>query len=491
MRFLKNTTARAVAALLLFSAVFGLVSCKAPVKRTTYALTLDFDGERTLTGKETVVYKNEQEEPTDKLLFNLPANAYRKGAAYSPVDGAYTYVAFPKGRTYGSLTVSDVEVNGKAVKADVGGEDGTLLSVPLPALVFPNETATVTFSFTLTLATDAFVRTGANAVSVNLGNFYPVLCPRRSGETFSSPYYSLGDPFCSEVADYDVRLTLPADFAVAASGEMKSVADGEEKKTYVYRLERARDFAFVLSKNYESLVKTVGKTTVCYYYQSDKNPKKTLDTAGAALETFSALFGEYPYKTYTVAETGLFEGGMEYPCLSMVSSSLTETPEDLYEVVVHETAHQWWYGIVGNDETAHAFLDEGLTEYSTVLFYEKNPSYNRTRAELVDVLHKSYQNYCSVFDALRLKKDTTMTRPLSAFSSEYEYVSIAYVKGALLFEYLRSTVGDDAFYKGLNAYREAYAYKIATPDDLVGTFERLGCNTNGFFESWFTGKVVL
>ena len=84
-----------------------------------------------------------------------------------------------------------------------------------------------------------------------------------------------------------------------------------------------------------------------------------------------------------------------------------------------------------------------------------------------------------------------MLRNLSEFPTEYEYVNIAYIKPCIMYDNLRTTVGDTRFFDGLKRYYNAYKYKIARPDDLVGAFEKIGADTNGFFQSFFEGKVII
>jgi aminopeptidase N len=237
------------------------------------------------------------------------------------------------------------------------------------------------------------------------------------------------------------------------------------------------------------LTGSVNGVTVNYYYQLDTEPEQSLKSAIDAINTFTNLFGAYPYKTFSIAETSFYQGGMEYPAMVMISDNLKERSV-INEVIIHETAHQWWYAVVGNDEIEHAFLDEGLTEYSVVLFYEKNPSYGFTRAEMVGIAHKSYQTYCSIYDRIFGGKDTSMDRSLKDFTSEYEYVNIAYVKGALMFDYLRVSVGEEEFFKGLKKYYKDYSFKNATPDDLIFVYEN-SCQTSGFFSSWINGEVII
>jgi aminopeptidase N len=183
------------------------------------------------------------------------------------------------------------------------------------------------------------------------------------------------------------------------------------------------------------------------------------------------------------------QGGMEFPALVMISDALEK--EAYVEVVVHETAHQWWQTVVGNNEIEYGFLDEGLAEYSVVVFYENYPEYNLKRETLIEASEKTYKIFCSVYDKLFGEVDTRMIRNLGEFHGDYEYVNIAYVKPCIMYECLRKTVGDKGFFNGLKRYYKEFSFKNATPDDLIGAFERVGKDANGFFQSFFEGKVII
>ena len=182
---------------------------------------------------------------------------------------------------------------------------------------------------------------------------------------------------------------------------------------------------------------------------------------------------------------------MEYPNLVIISDSIGDY-NDYVNVIVHETAHQWWYGLVGNNEFDYGWLDEGLTDYSTALFYKFNEDYGVDFAEIIKNTTNSYVNFVEVYTKVLGGVDTTMNRPLNAYNTEPEYVYMAYVKGALLFDSLRENVGEEKFLTVLKKYFENYRFKNATPDDLVGVFEKyLGYEMKGFFDSWINGKVVV
>ena len=196
-------------------------------------------------------------------------------------------------------------------------------------------------------------RFGYTDKSVNLANFYPIACMYRGGSFVADPYYSTGDPFFSDCADYSVTLTVPSKYECAFTGEVKSKTDGENgTATYEVKADNVRDFAAVLG-GYQKMSGVSGETIVNYMYYNDSDPERALNTAIEAVKIFGNMFGAYPYKEYTVVQTGFLQGGMEYPCLSMISDAYTGDAK--LDIIVHETAHQWWYAAVGNNEVKHAW----------------------------------------------------------------------------------------------------------------------------------------
>ena len=442
----------------------------------------------TLIGKEKVTFRNFTENAFDELKFNLYANAFRKDAVFSPVSAQYYYQAYKWGESYGDIKITDVVADGVKTDAEICGADCNILRVPLAETLYPDEKITVTMEFTVNLA-KVVARTGVNADTINLANFYPILCGIEDGAFYECVYYANGDPFFSDPSDYKVIFTCEDKYTVASSGELKSEKRDGEKKVLTYALNSARSFAMVLSDKFNVKTDNFNGVEIKYYYYSDADPDGSLATVKAALGFFSDKFGEYPYGTFSVVETPFIQGGMEFTALVYISSGLEERAYK--EVIVHETAHQWWQTAVGNNEIKYPFIDEGLAEYSVVLFYENFPEYGYTRENLIKTTEESFKLFCSVYKKLVGKADTTMLRSVPEYSGEYEYVNIAYIKACIMFDYLRTTVGDEAFYKGLRKYYAENRFKTATPHSLVGAFERAGANSNGFFETFFNGKEII
>ncbi len=459
---------------------------KKEVAVSSYDIIAIYDGQtNALTGTVDFTYYNDTDNEINELKFNLFGNAFRQDAQYSPVSEAYAAKAYYSGKSYGGMTVESVE---NCSAWNVGGEDENILSVTLISPVYPEQTASVKISYTLNLA-KVNHRTGVTKNTVNLGNFYPVLCAYTADGFKECNYYSCGDPFLSECADYTVTLSMPLGYTAAASGKLVSSAETADSKKCTWSLKCARDFALVLSDKFQVETGSVNGVDVSYYYYNDDNPQASLAVACESVEYFSDTFGGYTYPTLSVVQTGFCYGGMEYPALTMISDELDRDTNNY--TIVHENAHQWWYAMVGSDQLNCAWQDEGLAEYSSVMFFENHPDYNFTRTGLVGMATKSYRAYYSVYNQIFGDVNTSMTRNLKDFESDYEYANIAYNKGMIMFDTLRQSIGDDKFKSGLKKYFENNCHKIASQEDLFGCFISGGVDLEGFFQSFIDGKIVI
>ncbi len=440
---------------------------------------------RSLSGELTFTYYNNTGGEISVLPFNLFANAYREGAAYAPVSLLYAASAYYGGASYGGMTIEKVE---NALTWEIGGDDKNILFVTLESPVRAKKRATVTISFTVTLA-QIDHRTGVTRRTVSLCNFYPVLCAYDGEDFYPCVYYSDGDPFYTECADYTVAFTAPKGYVVACSG----VKEGEKRTvtdaTYRFTLSAARDFAIVMSEEFQVLETEVNGATVSYYYYDDGAAEQSLQAAAEARTYYAEHFGAYGYGSYSVVQSSFCYGGMEYPALSIVSDALSG--DNLVYTIAHETAHQWWYAMVGNNPCDDAWMDEGLAEYAAALFLEENGTYGFSLAESVQTALSGYRSFYSVYRQIFGEADTTMHRNLGAFISEYEYVNIAYRKGMVLFHTVREAVGTEKFLACLKRYYRDYLYEVASADDLIACFQKSGMDVSGIFASFIDGTAIL
>lgn len=454
---------------------------------TFYGIKCQLNGDE-IIGECTVDFYNDTENAFDKLKFNLFANAFRKDAKNKPILEQYKTRAYPNGESYGEMEIKEVFLGERKLEFIIEGEDKNILTVNLLEPCFPEERVKVKVCYKIKLA-NVIARTGVNDSTINLANFYPILCGIEKDAFYECVYYSIGDPYYSDCANYKVEFKCDKKYVVASSGKEVSTSEVDGVKTCVYQLNNARSFAIVLSEKFQVKSCEYDGVNILYYYYDDNSPDASLEVAKESIDYFSKTFGKYPYKTYSVVQTKFVQGGMEFPALVMISDDLSE--KENIEVIVHETAHEWWSIGVGNNEIRYGFLDEGLAEYSVVLFYENHAKYGLTRENMVQSAERTFKAFCSVLDHLHKKVDTSMLRALNEYQTEYEYVNIAYIKPVIMYDTLRKTVGEKKFFSALKNYYEKYQFKNATPDDLVGVFEKTGCATNGYFRSFFDGKALI
>ena len=471
-----------VLALLLALAPLTLAACGTTTP-DLYTMTLVYEpSTRSLAGEMTVQLENRTESAWETVEFQLWPNAFREGAKYLPVSETYAPAVYYKGASFGGITLTGIEGG----EARVVGEDENILEVTPPAPVYPDERVTFTLRFTVLLP-EIEHRLGVGQKTVNLGNFYPILCAWGEGGFCEHVYACCGDPFVSSVADYDVTFTLPASYHVAHTGTGTRTEENG-LATYHVRAEGVRDFAMVCSEQFTVHAAEASGIPVIYYALDDADPSGTLQTACESLSYYADTFGAYEYPAYTVVETGFPYGGMEYPMLSLIADDLPATEVPL--VVAHETAHQWWYAMVGSDQYHEAWQDEGLAEYSAALFFEAYPEYGRTYADMVAASESAYRAYYSVSAQLS-RGETAMRRDLTDYTGDYAYRSLAYDKGVILFDRLRQTVGEERFFAAIKDYARAYKGEIAPPEALIARFAARSPQAEGIFAAFLDGLCVI
>lgn len=492
---MKKRLSRAVSVFIIALVFSGILSSCGDISRiskdlTNYSIEATYyPGKHTLEASVHISYINSYDVPLNSVSFHLYGNAYRRGAAIPPISYLTSDKAYPNGASYGSMQVTSLKLNGKTAPIYVEGMDKDILTVMFDTALYPTARYEIDIKYTLTLA-NVLHRLGYNDITVNLGNWYPVACVYSDGEFLKDPYYSNGDPFYSNLANYSVSLTVDSGYVVASTGTVESEIANGNKTTHVLNAEAVRDFAIVLSKEFKVMSVKHKNTEIKYYYYRDLNPEDSLRACTDSLRTFNDMFGDYPYDVLSVVETGFNHGGMEYPKLVYISDTLIR--ESYIETIVHEIAHQWWYAVVGNDQVRHSWLDEGLTEYTTTLFYEKNPDYEQTRQDRVTQTLQTYVLYVDLYNSITGVLNTAMDRHCNDFKTETEYVCMTYVKGELMFDTLRNTIGDSSFFKALNRYYAENRFKTATPATLKGCFERAcGTGLESFFTAWLSGSVYI
>ena len=472
LKFCKKAWVCLLAAPFFLVSFAGLASCKREEDRPAYHISAEYvPAAGILYGEMTVEAVNLSEEPKEEVRFALYPNAFREDAPCPPLPEAYFSAAYYEGESFGGIDVREL-TGAKEWEVSEGGEALTVtLSEPLAS----GGKARLSMKFEVMLPKMNF-RLGIGEHTVNLAHFFPVLAEEPPA------FSSVGDPFPAERADYMFSLTAPASYSIICGFEGETT-ENNGRKTLSVQAENVREIAFVLA---EGMTCTKGEAdgTPVEYWHYRKDASAELSAAAGSLSYFGKQFGEYAYPKYVVVETDLPLGGSEQTALSFVSSSLRG--DDLAAAVVHETAHQWWYAMAGSDEVRSAWLDEGLAEYCTALYF--GAAEGRYR-EHISVAEGRYRAFVSVREQLSDTVDTSMDRPLSAFSGAYEYRSIVYDKSVILFDRLYEVLGNKLI-SGLRRCFSAAKGGVLTPETLV-SFLSSGVDVLGIFTSFREGTCVI
>lgn len=482
--------------LLLILPIVFLVGCKgneldnASKNLNTYSMEIVYNLDHTLDISEDISYRNNSENSLDEILFHLYPRSFREDSKSSVVSTLNYSKCYYNGHSFGDVDILDVCIDGISVETKITGNDEDILLIKLSNTLSPDDSVDIHIESHVTIP-NINHRFGYGENTINVGNFYPIACMYENGDWVIDSYHYNGDPFYSDMANYNVSITADSSFTLASTGNILDTVSQDSISTYTISAKAVRDFAFVLSDNFSMVSDSIDGVEVKYYYYNNQYPNECLQAGLDSIHTFNTLFGKYPYSTFNIVESNFVHGGMEYPNLVLISDAV-DIQSDYINVIVHETAHQWWYGLVGNNEFDFGWLDEGLTEYSTILFYKENPSYGVDTDILIKNTNNSFATFVDVYTRVFGKVDTTMNRALDEYTNESEYVYIAYVKGLLLFDSLEEILGHEKFIKCLSQYYSDFKYDIATPDGLISSFEKAsGRELSSFFESWINGKVKI
>ncbi len=451
-------------------------------KESDYAIDLTLDpSTQTITGNTSITYYSRAKN-TSSLSLQLHANAYRLAV----VGERMLEYCYPKNKlSYGGITIDKITSSTHDIASyEIVGETLTVLRVKLSKPLKRKEKIVFDISYSINLA-NLKHRLGYYDYVYNIANFYPVMCVFEDGAFKEYDYTLIGDPFYTETADYKVNFTCPANFVVAHTGNSsESVLNDDNTKTLAISAENVRDFAICASPYFILRTAQVGNATVKYYYTQESDAAARLEHISSVLSALGGYFGSYPYDTFCVVKTPFAFGGMEYPGLVYVSDSLEK--EELDMTIVHETAHQWWYGTVGNDQIRYAWLDEALAEFSTFYYYRQTDS---KKYKLY--FQENYDQYVRYASITGLTGDiAAMDAPLYEYD-DYRYSANIYLKGMLMLMSLYEIKGE-ALIGALNSYAETYRYKTATPELFIATLSKvMKSPLQNYFDAWLKGKVIL
>ncbi|WP_353094812.1 M1 family metallopeptidase [Tissierella praeacuta] len=439
-------------------------------KISEYRIDVDLDTENmTYKGKQTVSYVNNTDIDLDSIYFHLYPNAF-KSLETAPILFDISNGMEASSYEPGYIEIEKVSNEGNNLKWNIDEEKDTILNVKLDKPLEKGKNIQLYLEYTVKLPTTED-RFGYHDKGINCGNWYPIVCVYDKKGWNLDPYYKVGDPFYSDVSDYKVSITTPKEIIVATSGRIISETEKGNKKTYKIEGQLIRDFAWAASKDFVVKEKKVEDTIIKVYSIKDDSKliDETLKAGENSIKTFNKIFGKYPYGWYSIVNTE-FPSGMEYPGMVLISNDYFHKHliDILEKVIVHETAHQWWYGLVGNNQVDEAWLDEGLATYSEVIYMNEVHGKDEGDKYYNENIRLGYE-----YSVQYLSDNEVVNKPLSEFAGWIDYGPLVYSRAAMFIDRIKEDFGEEVLYKILSSYYDKYKFHIATTEDFIKVCEEV------------------
>jgi hypothetical protein len=494
-------------------------------RNANYSIDVELDpASRTLQGREVLTWRNISTQPATELQFHLYYNAWTNTRSTwmreRAVAGSGRTLADPRPGDWGWIDVTairllssspapftDLTGSRRFIAPDDGNaDDRTVMRVPLPRRVAPGETIGIEIAWTSKIPR-TFARTGA------VGNFYFIAqwFPKigvLENTGWNTHQFHAGTEFYSDYGIYDVRITVPRGWTVGATGRQQQRLDTPTgKTTHRFVQEDVHDFAWTTSPDYierRERFEHAGLPAVdmrlLLQPEHERQAGRHFAATRAALQYYGQWYGAYPYGHITIVDPAWQSGagGMEYPTLFTAGTHWlapegSGSPEG---VTVHEAGHQFWYGLVGNNEFEHAWMDEGLNTFSTarVLARQPQPEHVTLRffgdfvpwvvrdIPLERTHHDRVAGYRSAAES-----DAQATPSWRYFPGTGGHIS--YGKTAVWLHTLERLIGWSRLQRGMSLFFTRHVFTHPTPDDYMRALnEGAGQDLTWFFDEVYRGS---
>ncbi len=483
-------------------------------QRVDYRIKVALDpATHRLSGTQTIRYGNNSPDVLHYIWLQLEQNICAPESITNQLNQPpmvflgstfdFSCQGFAGGGTMTSLTIDGVR--------PVATRYGTALRVDLARPLMPGEMVELEIAWHFTVPPMGAARMGRDGDLHQIAQFHPRVAVYDDVRGWNhDPYIGAGE-FYLEYGSFDVELTVPATWLVAATGTLQNpervltatqrerlaraltsdtaiaIVSREEAAnparhrpatdgtlTWHFQADSVRDFAFATgpamqwdASGYDGiLIQTMYRSAATKWREANAISRH-------AIRHFSEKWYRYPYPHATTVE-GPVEG-MEYPMLTFVPDSPTR--EDLFWVLTHEFGHEWFPMLVGSNERFYPWMDEG---FNTFMDLEAAANYFAGTAYGDTIQSHPLNLYAS--HAVPGLEQPMITRPVEV----RDLFWAAYQKPALMLSLLRDEVlGRERFEDAFREYIRAWAYRHPTPADFIRIMrDRSGMDLDWFWRGW-------
>lgn len=497
-------------------------------QKVNHKINVELDtNQKKLLGSIKTTYINNSPDTLSFIYYHLWPNAYKDTeTSYAKqqilLQNANFY--FSKSEYKGSIECVNIQVNSveSELKEAFSGIDDIKL-LPLPEDLFPGDTIIISMDFSVSIPV-LTSRMGWRNNDFCLTQWYPKPAVYDQYGWHPMSYLDMGE-FYSEFGDFEVSISLPDNYIVAASGDLTSrkelhrledyaelcksskykeniraYGDSTKMKTVNYVCTNVHDFAWFTSPDFvvemePFFISSQDKYVRCWAFYNKENADLWDDATkyiGQTVNMMSYEVGSYPYNNCSAVDAPLGAGGgMEYPTITVVTAI---DKYSLERVIAHEVIHNWFYGMLASNERNNSWIDEGFTSFYESKYFDR---YYPNLGMISELIGKDVNIHGLNEISGRFSKELAWSylisenidQPAGLNSEEMSplnYFILSYYKPVVAIYSLEKYLGEELFRKNMNSFYNIYHHTHIYPEDLRSF------NLHGVQDiSWFFDDFIL
>lgn len=472
--------------------IFGIAQNTYWQQRVEYTMNVNMDvSNHQFDGDQKLVYYNNSPDTLNKVYYHLYFNAFQPGSMMDvrsrnlsdPDPRVRDRISKLKDNEIGYQRVLSLKQDGKDLAYKV---NETILEVTLAKPMLPKTKSVFEMKFKgqVPIQIRRSGRDNREGISYSMTQWYPKMAEYDFQGWHAYQY--VAREFHGVWGDFDVKITMDPKYIIAGTGKLQNpdkIGYGYEKPgttvnrpagniTWNFIAKNVIDFAWAADPDYTHDIAQVpnGPELHFFYQKTDKTAEPWKKMEPIAVKVFQHLntyFGRYPFDTYSIIQGG--DGGMEYPMCTLILGE-GQRPEG---VMAHEVTHSWFNMALASNESLHAWMDEGFTDFAS------GEALAAATGNDVNASHAGSYNayYALVASGLQEPADQHSDH----FSTNRAYGTAAYSIGAIFLEQLKYIIGEENFYKGMLRYYNTWKMKHPAPNDFIRVMEK----TSGLQLGWY------
>jgi hypothetical protein len=506
-------------------------------------VTLD-PAKKMLLGRETISWTNTSRDAIPDFWFHLYWNAFKNEKSALMTEALREE---PSGTFHGDTKVPDngwgwidVEKIGLADGTDLTAamqfmtpdepaypDDQTVMRVKLPKPLLPGETLKLELSFKSRVP-KTIRRSGYYQNGYFIGQWFPKPGVYQEGKGWNCHQYHLNSEFFADFARFRVHITVPGEYVVGAAGkETARKNDGKGKtSTYTFEQDRIHDFAWTADPDYIRIERDfiaarevsqaeyreiagtlrlpleqvrLGNVKMILLINPEHRGQveRHFKALRTALKYYGLWYGAYPYAQVTLVDPPFRSGsgGMEYQTIFTAGTQVLPSPQANHPemVIIHEFGHGYWYGLAANNEFEDAWLDEGITTYSTGKVLDKAYGPGAVPLTLFGFPLTRYSGAFKYADletdraaAIQVVKTDPIVTASWKFYDSTSYALNVYMRASTCLRTLENLIGKEVMLRVMRAFHSRFRFRHLVSRDFIATANEIsGRDLNWFFDELF------